>query len=914
MKTADFRPEITVDSTLNESVTLKKSELIFLKAMRDINIILKREMGRQDVFHDIINILLKYKICSAGWLIFYDKNNSENIEIDKSSLIFNENGINKIDDLNKSISIPVCCKKAIKNDYYICEPNEKNECLFLDLKKENNNENIPFITEVKYADIKYGFFCLIINYKIIDSEIIKDLIIEIANDIAFIYYNNEIEIKHEKTDINILDSEKKYRMLFENVPIGLYTTDNMEKIIDTNKAFLEITNYKDTSKLRNIDISDFYLNIDDRVKWQKILNEKGYVSGFETQWRCNGGKEIWVSENAHLVEDITGQQYCEVSVENITSRKNDEKLIQETFAELRKTQAQLNLRAEWLEALNTITTQIARKNDLESILRIVMKYLNNNFSHSIAGVGLFNNKGTSFTIKHIEYNNLENIDNMLVDSETVFNIDNKNKSFLLSKKPGLFYINLNKDQPESGSSYFDKYLVNLQLNNLTNILFMPLFSDDNLVGQLFLVDKSDFNLNKAKKYFLNNLAENISVSIHNFRLYEKIISSYKKLGKAQEAMKEQERLKAMGQVASGITHDINNILSPITLYTEALIETEPGISERGRKYLGTIQKAVSDIENVTQRLRSFYKKDDESNMEDVLISEIFMDVIELVRPKYEAKTIDSGYEVNIEIQLADPDMRLVCVKSDLRESLINCIFNSADAIDKKGTIILKGKYTSKNIIISVEDNGKGMSEEEKRRCIEPFYTTKGINGTGLGLAGVFGMINRHGGKLDIFSRPDIGTSINMIFPINNQVKTLHSETEYSKECGPFKILCVDDDPRILNALSELLTIDGHSIVTTDNGTNALYEFRKNIESKDPFEIVITDLGMPGMSGYELAKELKILDPGIPVVLLSGWSNIVKGGIDIPENIDAVLEKPPRMNVIRKILNEMMNRGNCERAD
>ncbi len=182
-------------------------------------------------------------------------------------------------------------------------------------------------------------------------------------------------------------------------------------------------------------------------------------------------------------------------------------------------------------------------------------------------------------------------------------------------------------------------------------------------------------------------------------------------------------------------------------------------------------------------------------------------------------------------------------------------FNSVDSIESGGLITLNGSRDSEFVIISVIDNGKGMSDQERLHCLEPFYTTKGALGTGLGLSGVFGMISRHDGKLEINSVKGEGTEIVIKLPLRKAGGAIEINNFTYILKKKLHILCIDDDFRILNVLKEMLMLDGHSVAVYNNPLEALKFIRDNTLDRQ-FDVVFTDLGMVEMNGYDLAVEIK----------------------------------------------------------
>src|SRR5690606_33122479 len=300
--------------------------------------------------------------------------------------------------------------------------------------------------------------------------------------------------------------------------------------------------------------------------------------------------------------------------------------------------------------------------------------------------------------------------------------------------------------------------------------------------------------------FLRQLAEHVALAIRQATLYGALQQAYEELRQSQLTILQQERLRALGQMASGIAHDINNAISPVSLYTEALLEHEPGLSERARGYLETIQQAVQDVAGTVARMREFYRERDvQRTLDRVDVNRVITQVVELTRPRWSDQPQRQGIVIELKTELAPDLPEFTGAGNEIRDALTNLIFNAVDAMPHGGVLTLRSRAVSvpegTSVMIEVIDTGVGMDEDTRRRCLEPFYTTKGERGTGLGLAMVYGMVQRHSASLEIDSEPGMGTTMRLIFTATGPA------TEATVRIGtlpapprPLRILLVDDDP------------------------------------------------------------------------------------------------------------------------
>jgi CheY-like chemotaxis protein len=295
------------------------------------------------------------------------------------------------------------------------------------------------------------------------------------------------------------------------------------------------------------------------------------------------------------------------------------------------------------------------------------------------------------------------------------------------------------------------------------------------------------------------------------------------------------------------------------------------------------------------------------------LNSMVQQVVELTKAKWSDIPQQQGFVINIQTDLADELPGISGVENEIREALTNLVFNAVDAMPEGGTLILKtqladGPPTSSNasmqkrVQLEVTDTGNGMDEETKRRCLEPFYTTKGERGTGLGLAMVYGIAQRHGADIEIESEVGRGTTFRLIFLVPGATTSpgIQSETP-PPVASRLRILVVDDDPLLLKSLCDILEADGHAVTVANGGEAGINAFRSAHEHRRPFGVVITDLGMPHVDGRKVAQIIKEESPLTSVILLTGWGQRLAAEGNIPAGVDQVLSKPPKLAELREAL-------------
>jgi len=401
------------------------------------------------------------------------------------------------------------------------------------------------------------------------------------------------------------------------------------------------------------------------------------------------------------------------------------------------------------------------------------------------------------------------------------------------------------------------------------------------------------------------------------RLTHGMQQAYDDLRRTQQTVVQQERLRALGQMASGMAHDINNALTPIVAYADLLSTTLPDLPERSRRQLEHVRKSAEDIANIVARMREFYRRragDEELAL--VNLNSVISEVTELTRPRWRDLPQRQGISIQVEPEFDETLPKLLSDETELREAFTNLIFNAVDAMPQGGKITFVTKMlpvppdsatgSLPRIIVEVRDAGIGMDEKTRQRCLEPFFSTKAQRGgSGLGLAMVYGMMERHEGTIEIESAPAQGTCVRLSFPVRNgATASLMTAVSQNFTPRPLRILCIDDEPLIREMMNDLLAGFHHEVVTAEGGQRGLDLFRNAVHEKKPFEVIITDLGMPDFDGRQVAQAIKAESPSTPVIMMTGWGTMMKEEGDLPAQVDVVLTKPPRVKELADALNRL----------
>ncbi len=386
--------------------------------------------------------------------------------------------------------------------------------------------------------------------------------------------------------------------------------------------------------------------------------------------------------------------------------------------------------------------------------------------------------------------------------------------------------------------------------------------------------------------FLSAIAEHLAIASHNAQLYAQLQTAHDDLQHVQQQVVQQERLRALGTMASGIAHDFNNALSPILGYSELLLLDET-LSERGHRYLEIIRTAAQDAVSIVARLREFYRERGEREFVRTDMNAIVRQVVSLTQPRWRNQAQERGAQVEICLDLAEDLPPVLGDVSELHLALVNLVLNAVDALPQGGTITLRTRAEGGNVLVEVSDTGVGMDAETQQRIFDPFFTTKGEHGTGLGLSVAWGIAQRHHGDIEATSVVGQGSTFTLRLPAA-EGETVQTRSVIAPPNMPsLRILYIDDEPSLRTLLQDMLRRMGHQVETAAGGVEGLAKFEATA-----YDVVITDLGMPGMSGQEVAQGVKAARPQTPVILLTGWGQRLHNGGEARACVDAVVSKPP----------------------
>jgi PAS domain S-box-containing protein len=451
----------------------------------------------------------------------------------------------------------------------------------------------------------------------------------------------------------------------------------------------------------------------------------------------------------------------------------------------------------------------------------------------------------------------------------------------------------------------------LGAEGISSVVAVPVISDRAPVGAILLGFRAERTLDDDELEALVALANHVAIALRNASLFGEREKALQDLKEAQDRLVESERLHALGELAAGVAHDFNNMLSAILGRAQLLRRQLPNPALV--KHVDVIERAASDGAETVRRIQELGRQEDVDDEQVVDLDEVLEEVLEFTRPKWTGG--------------ADPDHPLVRVTTEhlgevpalvlgrpheIREVLVNLVHNAVDAMPEGGALSLSADTCTRQgrelCQITVQDTGTGIPEEVRKNIFDPFFTTKGSRGTGLGLSVSFSIIKRHGGEVEVTSQttgPQRGTRFVLTFPRHIAAEGAPTATQKMERSDDpparaARILVIDDEENVREILSDLLLSEGHEVTACDNGPSGLTALESAL-----FDMVFTDLGLPGMDGYEVCEAIKAKKPDLPVCLLSGWGATLDHDKAKAHGIDLILHKPFRMEEVLQTVEDAL---------
>ncbi len=366
--------------------------------------------------------------------------------------------------------------------------------------------------------------------------------------------------------------------------------------------------------------------------------------------------------------------------------------------------------------------------------------------------------------------------------------------------------------------------------------------------------------------------------------------------KMEEQLLQAEKLRAVGEMASGVAHDFNNALTIILGNIQLLLFNAR--SEDEKETLRTIERVAKDSARTVKRLQEFTRNKVQQRLYKLDINAIVKDAIEMTKPKWK----DDAQARGVSIEVVSVLREVPCSGgnvSELLEVITNMIFNAIEAMPDGGRIELETFERNGKVFIQVRDNGIGMTEEVRQKVFEPFFTTKPFSNSGLGLSMSYGIIRRFGGEIAVESEPGRGTTFTISLPVRSGIEE-ETDLGFSIEEGKgVRVLVIDDEELVREVLFQALSRARYHVTLASSGEEGLRLFKEQ-----PFDMVLSDLAMPGVSGWEVCRRIKEISPRTPVAMITGWGLELDSQKVEESGVDRVISKPFDFGRILQVVSEM----------
>jgi GAF domain-containing protein len=413
------------------------------------------------------------------------------------------------------------------------------------------------------------------------------------------------------------------------------------------------------------------------------------------------------------------------------------------------------------------------------------------------------------------------------------------------------------------------------------VLAVPVVSREAVLGAVGIYWDEVHRPAEREIRLLTALARQAAIAMDNARLVSDLRRTLDDLKAAQETLVRGATLRAVGELAAGAAHHLNNLMAVVLGRTQLLLMKKP--PEDLVASLKTIERSAVDAAETVRRIQAFGRTDKDDVVGALDLDAVIGEGIQLTRPRWEHEAQIRGARIEVIYDPA-PLPRVPGRAAEIREVITSLLLNAVDAMPSGGRIVIRAQADKTRVGVIISDSGAGMSPEVKRRAFEPFFTTKGVKSTGLGLAVAYGTIRRHGGEISVDSTEGIGTTVAFWLPSAAPTAAPPAAPAERKADRKGRILVIDDESSVLDIVAEVLTAHGHAVTVAHGGREGLLSF-----SAGPYDLVMTDLGMPDLNGWEVLRSIKESRAATPVLVLTGWGDTAEAPAGLKP--DGFLTKP-----------------------
>ncbi|HYL09101.1 MAG TPA: PAS domain S-box protein [Candidatus Acidoferrales bacterium] len=612
-------------------------------------------------------------------------------------------------------------------------------------------------------------------------------------------------------------AEEKYRKLVENLQEGVFVSTPNGRLLDFNDAFVKMFGYESREELLSVDIpTAFYVNPSDRERMQRLIQEHGALEDFEVQLRRKDGEILTVLESSIATRDISGAVTAyQGFLLDITERKRAEQEVRRRNRELM--------------VLNSIGQTLSQPLELPDLLSRSLRQITELFGLDVASIYLLNEK-TCVIRRAAAFGHRSEYMRHFPQTEIHRDLINHVRAVHASVLP---FLSL--PLPQVFRDVHEK-------EGLQVAYVVVLWSKDRILGCLAVGSRTRREFTPADLNLLGSTGTQFAAAIEKSLLYEEARQAYDNLRRAQEQLVQSEKMAAVGQLISGVAHELNNPLTAILGYSQLLASSD-GMSQTGVEYVEKLHKQAQRTHRIVQNLLSFSRQQKPERL-TIDLNRVLEDTLGLRDYDLRVNNIQVHRDLapNLPPTAADPHQ--------LQQVFLNILNNAVDAIldkDKRGDIWVRSSVEERQILVEFTDSGPGV--QDPSRVFDPFYTTKPVGkGTGLGLSICYGIISEHGGSIRVQNSPPRGAAFSVTLPVQSATETAGpNPPELPQRAAAGRVLVVDDEEAVLELEREILESQGFSVRMARSGREA-----QQILSCEGVDLVVTDLKMPGeITGKEL---------------------------------------------------------------
>ncbi len=607
-------------------------------------------------------------------------------------------------------------------------------------------------------------------------------------------------------------AEEKYRSLIANMQEGVFMSTPAGRFLDFNDAFLRMLGYESREELMGVqDIaSRLYVNPSDRERLQKLLREHGSVSDFEFQMRRRDGEVVTLLESSVATRDASGKI---VAIQGFALDISERKAAEQ---EIRRRNRELMI-------LNAIGQTLNQPLELQEMLGRALRQIVELFGTEVGCVFLLD--AESAVLRRTAASGLKSeyagsFPPTEIPSDLLGHIRASRATVLSAAGlplPAIFRDFQHKERLE-----------------VTSLVL--LWAKDRLLGCLLLGNRKIREFSSAEVNLLVSVGNQIAASIEKMLLLDETRRAYENLRRTQEQLLQSEKMAAIGQLISGVAHELNNPLTAILGYSQLLASSEY-VNDRGAGFVSKLHKQAHRTHRIVNNLLSFARQQKPERL-PVRVNQVVEDTLALREYDLRVNNIQVHCDLDQKLPLLGADA------NQLQQVFLNILNNSVDAIlehSDRGDIWIRTAMEEGRILIEFVDSGLGI--QDTHRVFDPFYTTKPVGkGTGLGLSICYGIISEHGGEISVHNAPPNGAAVRVTLsalPLTSRLREVESESTRDIPAGA-QVLIVDDEESVLELEKEILAAQNVRVLLARNGQEAL-----QLLEREHVDLIVTDTKMPG---------------------------------------------------------------------